>query len=338
MSKSKWIATIAFLFAATFGVSVWYFAQLPAPANSNIGGTFRKPILNTVNSNTTVAHEKLTESPSIAGSSALPKSTRQESVAKPPTSPWRSRFNGKEPFAVLYAELSASADNDPQAKYYLAQILQTCMNALSISRNANRFIGDASPAKARRYETLGEMTERCAGVDVENTRVAPMDLMRDAAAKGDLPSQAFAMRFQGIGIGEANLQNTQKARGLAGSNDPTVLDNLDGYFLARNKILVWSIPGVEGPVSGLEMALASNIAACELGIDCSSSSVAAKLTCISKGWCDDGGRVAQIRNNLAAPNQFARLETIKDVFLMGLATGSWPPGFWSGSDGSSPKR
>jgi hypothetical protein len=228
-----------------------------------------------------------------------------------------------------YAAFTALADSNPEALYFRANIIQTCLSLSGpIIERLEKRASQSAPSPTR-IASFAAFKAGCKNVPVETLKESPTNLIREAARQGDPKAQAYLFRFEEIGIGDKSIADTSLVRSLALSRDPVVLNNLDAYFDLRNNKLTWDIPGLEGPVSGAEMANAFRLTACALGYDCSASSIDAQIACAYRGYCD-GDRVAQIRNNLLSPAGFERVERIRDVILVGFSTGKWPDGFWSG--------
>lgn len=240
-----------------------------------------------------------------------------------------TKFVASKDLGEAYAAFTALADSNPEALYFRARILETCLAfAGPILERLEKRASESVPSPAR-AASLAAFKAGCKDVPVQTMKESSSSLIRDAAQQGDPKSQAYLLRFESIGIGDKSMADTNLVRSLALSRDPVVLNNLDGYFEVRNNMLTWNIPGVEGPVSGTEMANAFRLTACALGYDCSATSIDAQIACAYRGYCD-GDRTAQIRNNLFSPARFARVERIRDVILAGFTTGTWPDGFWSG--------
>jgi len=232
-------------------------------------------------------------------------------------------------FGANFAAFTSRAASDAEAQYFRAKILETC-TAFSgpILERLEERAGKAAPVPGR-MEAIALLKNSCRDVRAQSAKESSSALIREAAQRGDRKSQAYLFRFEPIGIGEKSAADTALVRTLALTRDPVVINNLDGYFEVRNNKLTWSIPGIDGPVSGAEMANAFRLTACALGYDCSAASIDAQIACAYRGYCD-GDWVAQIKNNIATPAGFARAEQIRAVILAGFSSGVWPAGFWSG--------
>jgi len=207
-----------------------------------------------------------------------------------------------------YAFFTALAEKNPEAQYFRGKILETCsvFAAGPILERLEDRINKSQPSPER-ISTLTALKASCKDVPVQSVKEGSSGVIRQAAERGDEKAQAFLFRFEPVGLGEKSLADTGQVRSLALSLDPVTINNLDGYFEVRNNLLVWKIPGIEEPVSGLEVANAIRLSACAMGYDCSANSVDAQVTCAYRGFCD-GDRISQIKNNLTSPAGFARSE------------------------------
>ena len=242
------------------------------------------------------------------------------------------KFKNAKDLGAAYAELTVLAKTDPEAQYLQGKILEVCttFQGPTLQRLEERI--EKGPSSPERKAAAAALALNCKGVPAQASKVSSSELIREAASRGDAKSKAYLFRFEDIGVGEKSISDTNTVRELALSQDPVVLNNLDGYFQVRNNKLLWTIPGVEGTVSGAEMANAFKLVACDLGYDCSITSMDAQIACAYRGYCD-GDRVAQIQNNLVSPTGFNRLQEIRKAILLGFSTGRWPDGFWSGTNG-----
>lgn len=315
--------------AIVAAIAFWFFRDLDSsPQTQNLPGASPSE----VNMTQRVARM------AVESAANTRTTTGEANSTKSPTGTARGdlyqRFKNATNFGVFYRELEELGKSTPEARYYQGTILQICTAFYGpVVQRLEEKISSAAPNVTRR-STVELLKNRCDGVPVEASTVSGADLLKEAAAKGDAKAQAALYKYIGIGVGEKSLLDTQTVRDLALRRDPEVVNNLDGYFRVRNNLLVWNIPGIEGPVSGNEMAFAFNFAACEMGYDCSSSSLDVQLACALRGWCNFNDRIEQFRSNYLSPASFERTQVIKKVLMNGFATGVWPPGFWSGSNGT----
>ncbi len=288
------------------------------------------------NANAVVALSNSVSAPNLVPTNAIPPSVP---IVTPPVaqsaraSRLSDKYNSALDLGTLYAELDILARLDPEAAYFMGKILETCTMFVGpfLERLEERVARGS--ANLDQKAAVGNMKARCQAVPVQTVKIGSTSLIREAALQGDAKAQAYLYRFEPINIGEKSAADTMAVRGLALSRDPLVLENLDGYFYVRNQRLVWTIPGMSDNVSGEEVARAFLLVACDLGADCSSLSIEAQIMCANRGWCDSGGRSAQLQNNLSSPSSFARTMEVRRVIHEGFATGRWPPGFWSGVPG-----
>ena len=252
-----------------------------------------------------------------------------QTKSQPPVDSLYSTYRVAANFSANFAAFTVLAARDPEAQYFRARILETC-TAFSgpILERLQERVSKNAPVPGR-LAAIALLKSGCKGVPAQSAKESSSALIREAAQRGDQKSQAYLFRFEPIGVGEKSVADTALVRNLALTRDPVVINNLDAYFEVRHNKLTWSIPGIDGPVSGAEMANAFRLTACTLGYDCSAASIDAQIACAYRGYCD-GDRVAQIKNNLATPTGFARAEQIRAVILAGFSSGAWPDGFWSG--------
>ncbi len=313
------------------GLVTWFWwqraADIAAPSEN-----FRQKVAH-ANSSARTTEAKVTDpgksSPAVPLSVTTNVSSNQRRI-----SPLYEKFRNAKDLGVAYAEFAALAKTDPEAQYFQAKILELCtvFQGPILERLEERIEKSSSPPE--RKAAAEALKSNCKDVPARTAKVSSGALIQEAAVRGDAKSRAHIFRFEDIGVGEKSISDTQSVRELALSQDPVVLNNLDGYFQVRNKKLLWNIPGVEGTVSGAEMSTAFKLVACDLGYDCSVTSIDAQIACAYRGYCD-GDRVAQIQNNLVSPTGFGRVQEIRKAILLSFSTGRWPDGFWSGSDGSA---
>ena len=240
------------------------------------------------------------------------------------------RYNNAKNLGALYLELEKVATTNSEALYFMAEITSLCQTVHgAMLENAKARLRSAE-TPPQRVTALTELIVRCTNVPVKALENDAYPLWNRAAEMGDVRARARRLNTPGIKLDAAAIAQLQEVRELVLSKDPVALQNLGGYFMSRDGKVQWEIPGASGSVSGVDMALAMELAACDYGLDCSDTALEAIAYCGLRGWCDAGGREERIRRNQTSPAQFVNLQAIRDAVARGFATNSWPTGFWSG--------
>lgn len=301
---------------ASFGL--WFKAQ------RNDEGVARSPSAAIMSSTTPV------QSTHPTSSSATPT---WEPSASPTPSPLYRRFTKATNLGAAYIEFAAMAQGNPEAEFFQATVFLACSNYVGLVLASTEKNLDKDKLDSKRLVALNKLKTSCSDLPTEAFKTSWVDLLRDAATRGDAKAKATLLLTDNPKNQSEYLVAMRDAQTLANTKDPVVLDGLAGYFDSRDSLLQWRIPGVEGTVSGAEMGMAFRLAACDYGLDCSANTPEALAACARAGRCDYVDRQSDIQNQLMTPNAFNRAQAVRSVIAQGLATRNWPDGFWSGSNG-----
>jgi hypothetical protein len=241
------------------------------------------------------------------------------------------KYKNSTSFSEMYGYLEAHVSNLPEARYFQSVILRACFSFTGdrLVRLERKLQGETATAK--RFDALNQLAERCRGLSEALFEIPPITLVRQAAAEGDPKAKSELFLWDNPTNKSEYLAAEIDVKILAESRDPIIIENIANYFQNRNDFLYWNIPGVEGTISGNDMAHAFRLAACDNGLDCSSTSPDGLTACVKRNICNIDNKTSEAQNFALSPAEFARAQHIREIINSGLSSGTWPKEFWTSS-------
>jgi hypothetical protein len=253
-------------------------------------------------------------------------------VAAAPQRPIPYRTERYEmPAADAFARLTASTD--PAAWANALEILGSCSwSADHLYDQTLRTIDADSKdeaSKRMRRDVAALQRAHCSGVGKaqfdEYTR-----LRKRLAESGDPHAIAELGR-------EMRPEDRDRVVGLAQdaaqTREPVAMNALGMFFVQRADSGVstrWQLADGSTATSS-ELRDAFFLAACDVGEDCGPTNGMVQARCISAGWCDSTTLEDSLTRHHAEDVDVGRVAAARTTIRQGLASGQWPPGFWTGT-------
>jgi hypothetical protein len=251
--------------------------------------------------------------------------------------------------SLLYAELRNTKDygatlsrllamsGDPHAQYLATLVVGACGLVLpdyldSFKKDLARRVTEQGPTSASLQERLALVDReaaRCSSVNAKtlNELAANRFSIIVASAKAGDPYARSELLGLSIDISpEMRRSLVGELPALAGLRDPFILNNI-GNFFSHFADRQFSFP-TTGQVSGLEIATAFALLACDFGGDCGPTSPRLGNACIRMGRCGAASLEDYVQSYESTPARFAAMQALRATLRESAATGNWPAGLW----------
>lgn len=248
-------------------------------------------------------------------------------------SPLLHEYLRQQNLGVLLKRLQALKGNR-EAQYLAHEIARRCIYALPIVLETYRGIASRDPDPKnfeKRLVALDRLANDCNAVTSEeaNTILASTyweGVISELVEAGDLRARSYVLHSPTIAdVHRYSLLMTEVPTMLA-AQDPLVTENIARYYLEKHQNRSFSIDGVNGQVSGADIAAALSLLSCEQGIECGPNSYLVTGQCAYVGRCDFPHWSAYLYTQLSRAENIDRLPEISSVIRRAIATGNWPKG------------
>ncbi|MGB9149684.1 MAG: hypothetical protein WCB36_05505 [Burkholderiales bacterium] len=216
----------------------------------------------------------------------------------------------------------------PGVKYWVYNALGTCLRFAKGSdgkpyQNAADFLQSSAEGKqlVDRTEAYNKLHSRCNGLETTpvNETVKEVQALQESAEAG---GDAKALMARGLLINN-KYSEVEIAQALV-----STLESEDPYAI-RNVANLLQRPGVDyiligvgnHPVSYELVSAAANLAACELGADCSTGSITWAEQCINDGNCSSPNVAQQILDRLDSDADRLEAQRARDLIVKAAKTG-----------------
>ena len=180
-----------------------------------------------------------------------------------------------------YVERAAYRLDDPQTMYYVSQALEEC-RAWGTTDDDDLPPGHYTELRQwMRIAAAEALAAPCRGFErltIDSRQI--LALLQEAARLGEPHARARTLLFRDIAAPKSDA--IAEVRDLLATADPAVVRDV-GAFLARGEVSL-SYGGVN--VDARTVAIAWELAACDLGYPCGPMSRIVLTQCAFKGYCD----------------------------------------------------
>lgn len=226
---------------------------------------------------------------------------------------------------------------DPHAQYLATLVVGAC--GLVLPDYVDSFKKDLVKKAQEQASSKVALQDRLALVDREAVKCSNVS----SKSLNDLAANRFATIIASAKAGDAYARSellglsvdvTPEMRKsllselptLASRGDPFILNNIGNFFSHFND-RQFTFP-TAGQVSGLEIATAFSLLACDFGGDCGSNSPKLGNACVRMGRCGIGSVEEYVQNYETTPARFAVIQNLRAALREGTVTGNWPAGLW----------
>lgn len=218
--------------------------------------------------------------------------------------------------------------SSPGVKYWVYTALGACLRFAKGSdgkpyQNAADFLQSSAEGKqlADRTDAYQNLHSRCNGLEATpvNETVKEVQALQESAEAG---GDAKALMARGLFINN-KYSEVEIAKALVStleSDDPYAIRNV-ANLLQRPGVDYILIGAGNHPVSYDLVSAAANLAACELGADCSSGSITWAEQCINDANCSSPNVAQQILDRLDSDADRLEARRVRDLIVKAAKTG-----------------
>ena len=263
----------------------------------------------------------------------------QARAVRGPMTANREAFERARNLGTLFNTLILSTD--PDALFFAERALRECQPYIMAAAQTTtpppldryRPAPPDDPMTARRQEAYTALQARCSGFDLGSDPAATRKALRDALLAANDPRAALEQMTAGLRRGTAPEAAMEKARELASTGDPYVLEQASALMASMRSRYVFMLDGqlVRPDI----VAAGWMMAACDAGRSCGAEWVQAPCAFITE--CDARDLESSMQRYQLTPQDYDRMQLVRNRINQGVASGQWdaalfmpqspPPGY-----------
>lgn len=248
-------------------------------------------------------------------------------------SPLLHEYLRQQNLGVLLKRLQALKSNR-EAQYLAHEIARRCLYTLPIMLETYRGIArrDTDPKNAeKRLIALDRLAGDCNAVSSEDVNTILANSYWEGAVSemvegGDIRARSHVLHSPTIADVHRYSLLLGEVPTMLAAEDPLVTENIARYYLEKHQTRIFSIDGVNGQVSGTDIAAALSLLSCEQGIECGPNSFLVTGQCAFSGRCDLAHWSTYLTTQLSKPENIQRVPEISAAIRRAIETGNWPKG------------